>query len=238
MDIFYILVVVVFFVLPGFGVLFLLWWMHKNDMVVKINSQHDGAFVQGGFRGRVVDGKIYAMLDILRRRPLAHDTFWWHETKLHRPWYAPWRPPIAHTHPHKSTLLVDWDDIKMYVLLVEGIPVISAKRMINLAVAGSGLAPSLPPSQLKEDYLITNTMMVRNKALMVDLYEMTKNPLTRNEMLLKLALPMGLILLALAVYVLFPKVYGVIMGNAPGAYNAAREGVWEFLKGGAGRPVG
>lgn len=122
-------------------------------------------------------------------------------------------------------------------MVSEGLPIVGIKQQLKLKKDADGLLiPWMPPDKLPDDGLISNMRVVRISGLRTELYESTKSELTRQELLMRIAIPMGLIILALAMIIFFPKIYEVVSGGTMTNYETARQSVFDWL--GQAKPAG
>lgn len=199
--------ILLFFVLPIAGCIWVVWWMSINSLMVVITKNDEGVLLSRSFRARIKNEQIYPITAFIR-----------------------WR--------NKKKLDVVWDDIKDSFTVTESAPFIGVKKNIKFKDMGEneGLVAWMPPKDLDEKGVITNTRMVKVGTLREELYESTKSPLTKEELFIKVLLPMGLIILAMAMLIFFPKIYDVIIGSSTSAFETARTNVFDWL--GQNKPVG
>jgi hypothetical protein len=196
-----------FFVIPIGGCIWVLWWLAINNVLVVITKEVEGVLMSRSFRARIKNEKIYPMSTFIR-----------------------WRS--------KKVVDVVWDDIKDRFTVTESTPFIGVKSNIKFTDLGDneGLVAWMPPKELDSKGVITNTRMVKIGTLRFELYESTKSQLTKEELFIKVLLPMGLIILAMAMLIFFPKIYEVIISNSTSAFETARSSVFDWL--GQNKPVG
>lgn len=202
-----IMAILLFFGVPVFGCVWVLWWLSVNSLNVTIIKDDEGVLMSRSFRARAKNGQIYPISAFIR-----------------------WR--------NKKRLKgVVWDDIKDCFTVTESAPFIGVKKNIKFKDMGEyGLVAWMPPKELDTTNIVTNTRMVKIGAIREEVYESTKSPLTKQEMLIRVLLPMGLIVLAMAMLIFFPKIYDVIIGHSTTAFETARANVFDWL--GQNKPVG
>jgi len=111
---------------------------------------------------------------------------------------------------------VSYEQVKHHVLINEGQPIIGVKYIIKFSEVDGKLISWQPDFVNDTKPLIKNILMGWVDVTRAELYERTKPDLSKSEMLTKILLPMGLILLAICCLIFFPKIYESIIqhGNA------------------------
>jgi hypothetical protein len=125
----------------------------------------------------------------------------------------------------RKDLGVDYDQVKSYEYILESMPFIGAKLGINILINNDGKNKQyiawLPKYELTEDELIINTNIVWCSQARTELLEYTKPDEKKVDILMKILLPMGLIILAICILVFFPKIYEVVTQGGQAAVQTA-----------------
>lgn len=127
---------------------------------------------------------------------------------------------------------ITYDDIQPFIIPIEagwGSPK-------NVCKFNSDMMPWCVSSDLETSGHISNDMVIKVNELREELYETTKNPLTTQEMLAKVLIPLGLIILAMVCVIFFPKIYHTIQDSTIQDYSAVRQGVLDIIN--SKRPLG
>lgn len=130
----------------------------------------------------------------------------------------------------------DLADVEAYMMPAEGRPVVDPKQVIKMRMTDNELQPFMVPLNMDDAGYIPGTLVNKLSELKLELWENTKSPLTKEEMLLKVALPLGLILLAICMLIFFPRIYEAIIAQKVSGFEAAKTSFLDRLK--EARPLG
>lgn len=198
-----------------------IWWIRKHKYLINLYEFKSGAMVKSSVRYRVVEVKIYAKpTNILERfKPKLERT----ENKFYKRFdmFKRGKSPFV------------YDEIKDSMLLREG-NFLSAKYEINITQVGEAYKSWVVCKADKEIKDITkNTEVVWIDHARQLLHDYTKADTTNKDLLLKILLPMGVIILAIILVVFFPKMYAAVTsgGNAAAssAVNKWSEMIGQFI---------
>lgn len=237
-----ILVFLSMILVPFILLILLIWWFAKNRLIVQISEQDEGVLLSNGGRARVSkNGQLFYLFDFWGRAPITHDIVTGTHTIEKPPRFlfgGMIRISKGSTKTVTSSEAVPllYKDIKDYIIVTEGKPIIGINKTLKLKRIGSKLMPWLPNFDTERKGYITSARMAKINELRIQLYESTKNELSRNEMLMQVMLPMGLILLAIVLIIFFPKMYTAIMQNSGSIFETSKSAVYDWL--GQNPPVG
>lgn len=201
-----ILVYVFLFGLPIFMLVFMFYWLWKNNINISVVENREGVNLYKSGRYRMTKHGLY---------PIR--CFW--------------------AQPGKE-FPIDILIFNEYVMVSEGLPLIGTKQTLKLKYDSIDTlyTPWLPPVNLPNEGLVSNIRIVKIAALRQELWESTKSPLTRQELMMKLILPAGLIMLAIVMIIFFPKIYQALQGSNISNYEAAKDSIFNWL--GQSKPPG
>jgi hypothetical protein len=210
--------------------------MGKNNINIQISEEKEGVYMSGGGRHRLVKGKLYPIraFKVKKDNHLYYDIIQG-KKEIKEPEKRIFGGRIILKQAYNYHKVVEertpvlWEDIKDYAIVTEGIPLIGAKLTVKLKRMGSKLVPWSPLKDLDEEGITSNTRMVKINDLRFQLYEATKNAMTREDIMLKVVLPMGLIMLAIILVIFFPKMYGAITEGSKSAFQSSSEAVFNWL---------
>lgn len=221
-------------VMPFILMILFVWWITKHKTFIQVSEQVEGVYMSGGGRYRVVNDKLYpANAFTAGNNFLYYDIFTENKEFVRKPFVLGpitigKQQVIKRTIQEKQPVL--YSQIKDYAIVTESLPIIGVEETIKLKRDGSKLIPWLPQTDLRDVGLTTNTRMVKINDLRFQLYEATKNPLTTSEVLIQIAIPFALIMLAAVMVIFFPKMYAAITKGSQAAFEASKDAVWNFLR--------
>ncbi len=235
---FIIMIVLIFMVMPVLMVFLLIWWLWNNPVNVQISEKKEGVYLSSGGKYRIRDGKLYPIWSFftkISRQWLAYDVIISHKTIEKAPFKLfggvfTFGKSKTIKKVYTKRLAVDYADIKDYLIITEGFPIIGAKLTLKLKREKSQLVPWLPKIEADSKGVTTNTRMVKIDNLREQLYETTKTPLSKNDMMLKVVLPMSLVLLAIVLIIFFPKIYEAVMAGSQSAFDQSKSAVFDWLQ--------
>jgi hypothetical protein len=181
---------------------FLIYWLRKNDINVQITKGEEGVFMSSGGRYRIAKGQLYHMKDFFKKKPLISE-----------------------------------EEIKDYIIITEGLPVIGVKKTLKLfnGMINDDKEESLKPwfpvfnDDIKPELL--NSKIAFTETTRKDLYEATKLEMSKAEIMQKIVLPMGMLVLAIACLIFFPKIYAAIKSEGNIAIKTAISRFGELMEG-------
>ena len=183
---------------------FVIWWYHKNNITVSISEWKEGVLFNTSIRCRFTkerDIKKWIFFGEVTHRP----------AKLYQLFDFFSNKPLD----------IEYAGLKDQIIATESMPFIGVKCTLKLRRDNDGgLFAWQPPGISTDDGLIKPNRMTKINIIREEIYESTKNE-TKADMFYKFALPMALIVLALAMLVFFPKIYNVIMDSSIQALDAA-----------------
>jgi hypothetical protein len=132
---------------------------------------------------------------------------------------------------HRWSKSIDIEgDYKPFVMSAEGSPVIGILKVVNLKKIEDKLIPYCFPDLDELEQQVENLRMVKINVLRGELWEATKTPLSNSELLMKLALPLGMIVLAIATMIFFPDMFEAITKHSTSEMNAAQQVIVDAMK--------
>jgi hypothetical protein len=207
--------------------------LKKHNISVQISEYKEGAYLSSGSRYRLVKNKLYPVNAFFARDNYLYYDKIKHEKEIVHPEKKMLggfvKPGFTEKRFVTEKQPVLFEDIKKYALVTEGLPFIGVKLSVKLKRMGSKLIPWLPDTDLTDKGITTNTRMVKINYLRVQLYDSTKNPVSTQDLLMKIAVPMGLVMLAIVLVIFFPKMYGAITEGSATAFQGSKEAVFEWL---------
>lgn len=103
-----------------------------------------------------------------------------------------------------------------HYIVTESTPIIGVQYTIKIINNSSW-----QPVKIDDTPLINNILIGWLHTTRKELYESTKSEVSRGELLAKIILPIGLIILAMACLIFFPKIYESILTNGNAVANTA-----------------
>ena len=219
----YILVGAIFLFL-AIMIWFVIWWYRKNNTVLSFDEYCDGVMLNSTLRCRI-------------RKPHTVKRFiWFGKPKLIVGKFYGFRDffslsPIKH---------IDYEEVKNYFINTESMPVLGVKQTLNLRKVFNECAicmlpdgketkhehtfsykPWYPPLDLQKEGQIDNVSIVEINQLRTELWDST-DVLTTQDLLLKIAVPIALCIVAVALMIFFPKMYNAIISNDAALMEAAK----------------
>lgn len=180
-------------------IIYTIIWMKKNDTLINASIDIDGVLLNKTYRGRFFKDKFYTVRQFWIRQ----------RTKLVL-------PSLSYT------------KFKDYIMINEGVPLISPKKILNVLQYKTGMIPWLVPS-INTIKSINNIRIVKLRKIRKELWDSTDNT-TKADVLIKLAIPAMMVILAIAVCIFFPKMYEKIMSYTQPALEEATKGWIESLR--------
>lgn len=184
---------------------FVIYWFRMNHIMVSIDEDVGGVFLNKSFRARVSKGrKITGWL-------------WWKKvTPIPKVFY-----PLWDIKSKNKVEGLEYDKVKDDLVITESVPVFGIRKTLNLVKdKEKGYTAWHPPLEVDNKGLINNVRMVIINKLREEIYESTDNT-TKADMLYKVVLPMALVILAFGCLIFFPKIYGSIIDSGSAALQAA-----------------
>jgi len=193
------------------------WWYGKNKYIVNFFERKEGVFLKESKRCRVEKIVTYQQ----------------------KKWFELLKKPVIVKTEYrffkmfdifkKNDLGIDYEKVQQYKFLLESMPLIGAKLGLNILIEydneGNKIIKSwLPKYELTDDELIINTTVVWIIQAREELMEYTKPDEKKADILMKILLPMGLIILAICMLVFFPKIYNTITSGGQMAVSTAVSG--------------
>ena len=224
----------------GFIVLelwFVIWWMRKHNIILRINSEQDGAmlckivrvrkvttkgwlYTDGKVRHQKIPKKWYQRYKTVERIKQLNNSALKYETTVYY-----WLWDVFKRHPYKV------NNAALNTMVTESTPIIGPRLVIKAEQKPNGNIDSYSVSK----DIPTGARISLNAVSWVsesrhELYEETKHIDSKAEMFAKIMIPLGMIVLALACLVFFPKIYAAIMQEGNSAAAAAGKSLAEAIK--------
>jgi len=200
-----------------FNIVVSIWfvkWMNKNSILIQISEYQNGVFQSKSARYRIREEPVYKPIKWYKSMlPKTKKDI----IKINKKYYKIW--DIFSRQPLK----LNPNNMKKYYIASEGLPIVGIKTVLKLKVYRNkelGLkfyVPWKPSHKLVETEMdIENVMLAWTSSSRIELYEATKSEMSNQELMLKFVLPVGLIILAMACLIFYPKMYAAVMdsGNA------------------------
>lgn len=231
----------------GVTIVWVIWWMNRHSYLVQISYKEGGSFIQKGGRYRLLHKQAYILQGKHRRRPLSdkdlnkirrdHENYTGQPmgTKALQAWLEQhYKEDIKSTFYPISDLFrrkpfaVPYEEIKDYFIMAESVPFIGIKHTLKLKIVDGAYYTWKPPEvDTTPDLsyiLLTFTDKTRR-----ELYESTKQIMSNAELVARIALPIGMVVLALGCLIFFPKIYAAVMADGNAAAKTALTGFQEQL---------
>jgi len=216
-------------------IVFVLWWLSKNNILLKVTTQTEGAEIIKTIRAREKKAKKYLMPDGTIRTKIPIKTQLLNilqpqNIQLVEGYVYLWVWDIFGLRPYEVRFGRENE------IVTESAPVIGIKRTIKARREGSTITAYSVATDVPKGAEIKQNMMSWIAAQRHELYEETKQELSKSELFAKLAVPLGMVVLAMACLIFFPKIYTTIMeqGNsaASAVGKALSEKIAEMIPGG------
>jgi len=124
----------------------------------------------------------------------------------------------------RHPLKLIYKEVEKYIMVTESIPIVGVKRTLKLTKDDDGnLIAWKPNTEIKNVDLIKPTLVAWVDKARTDLFETTKQDMTRKEMISKIIVPLSLVILAVCCIIFFPKMYAAVMAGGNAAVNSAFE---------------
>jgi len=124
----------------------------------------------------------------------------------------------------RHPLKLIYKEVEKYIMVTESIPIVGVKRTLKLTKDVDGnLIAWKPNIEIKNVDLIKPTLVAWVDKARTDLFETTKQDMTRKEMISKIIVPLSLVILAVCCIIFFPKMYAAVMAGGNAAVNSAFE---------------
>lgn len=217
-----------FIFLEVFITIFLL---RKNNVLVKIINTSLGTRVLKSFRCRPVTKTSFRLADgsIITKIPRA----WGHKKYLIKTgkvqiveevvYYGMWdifrRRPLYINYASQNQLVA------------ESVPIVGVRTVIKVRKEGDMLNAYTPNLSVPEGSKTNINLMSWISEVRHELFEETKRQLTKAELFAQIAVPLGIIVLAMACLIFFPKIYAAIMQEGNKAVEVSSRSLGEVIKG-------
>jgi hypothetical protein len=227
----------ILFAIYGFVVLevgLVVWWMRKNSILLKINENRGGALQRRNVRCREIRVKGFLFPDGFVRPRLIPISMLTLNSLKKKELNDQAKPVDEYRH------YWIWDIFKRKPYIVNNaqmneipaisMPIIGIKRIIYAykdynQVNAYSISTTIP-HQCRVSLNLLSWIAESRKQL----YEETKHQDTKAEMFAKIIIPMGMIILALACLVFFPKIYTAIMEQGNAAAQSVGQSLAEAVK--------
>lgn len=226
-----ILIGIYVFVLAEFG--FIVWWWRKNNTLLKIDIDNDGALMCKNVRARKVIHKGWLFTNGetrpkkyyiwpwtgLYKRQLNNSALQTEKTRYYWIWDVFNRRPYNVLNPDTNTMVA------------ESMPIIGINKVIKGELQQDGKIHAYSVShEYPKGARISLNLLSWISESRHELYEETKHIDTKAEMFAKIVVPIGMIVLAVACLVFFPKIYTAIMEQGNSAAASAGEKLANAIK--------
>lgn len=202
-----IIILGLYFGFLGALVVFFFIWYKKNNIQLSYDNIRDSVLYNDIYRGRFVDGKFYTIRQFITKPSLF------------------FRKAAVSKFPDMK-----YDQIKKYIMTLNAKPIIQPTKLLNIMKTKQDkIIPWKPKLKFREDNIINNLRIVKLRKLRKELWLSTDNT-TRADLLYKLALPFGIIILAICCLIFFPKIYDKIMSYSNNALQTAASSWVDQLK--------
>jgi hypothetical protein len=212
--------IIIFFILLLVLILltvYVIYWMRLNNIFIEFIEFKDGVLWSTGGRYRLKRFKVYEPLGLIARKYIGS------YFKLYF---------IRDLFNRKPLDVKDFNLDKF--IATEGMPFIGVKKTLKLykfsCFDSKGYKVWHPPSKFNVKSIIKPTRIAWVSQTREDLFESTKNDMTRKEMLSKMVIPISLIVLALACLIFFPKMYDAVLSSGNNIANTAIDRFSGFLE--------
>jgi len=212
--------------------IFIFWWMRKNNTVLQINIDDMGAIMCKSVRCRKVVHKGWLYTNgTVRHQKIP--VYWWNR----------YNTVLSKKQANDSALQYEkvryywmWDIFKRKPykvnnadcneMVAESMPIIGVRKVIRAEKQPNGEINAYSVSRdIPDSARISLNAISWISESRHELYEETKHIDSAKELFAKMAIPIGMVILALACLVFFPKIYTAIMEQG----NAAASGVGQAL---------
>lgn len=181
-------------------IVFVLRWVYINNTIISVSYKENNINKIKGFRGRIAKDGNFYGLRQFRL----------------------FKPKLQFKNIDFTKEINNFVDI-------EGMPLISPKQCLNIIKNEEQYKSWVPPYNIKPKEFINNSMIIKINNIREDLWESTDNT-TKADMFYKLIIPIGLIILATACLIFFPKMYEQIMSYYKPGIESAAQGWIESIK--------
>lgn len=215
----------------------IIWWFRKNDTLLKINIDKNGAILCKNVRARKVTttGWLYTNSEVRHQKiPIK----WWYRYKTVERIKALNDSALRY---EKTAYYWMWDVFKhkpykvnnadLNAMTTESMPIIGIKKVVkaeqklNGNIDAYSVNRNIPPGARISLNAVSWVSEDRH-----ELYEETKHIDSAKELFAKIVIPVGMMILALAVLIFFPKIYAAIMQEGNAAATGAAKSLAETIK--------
>lgn len=193
--------ILAFFIIPAIICIIIIYIVSSNRVEIAISEESDGSF----------NTKI-------GRYRLAKDGFYYPIQSL---WYRFFK---------KGKISIPHNRLETFIVNVESAPLFGIKKAIKFKSVDGVLFPYSPPTKIDLTGFTSDTKVVKMRNIRQTYFEATKKEISREEILFKFVLPMGLIVLAMALLIFFPKIYHAIMEESNRNYQQASNFIFDYIQ--------
>jgi len=187
-------------------IMFTIIWYKKNNILLSIDEQKNGLLNNTTKRGRIINLQFYSILQFITTKSLFF------------------------RNPKKSLYTFLPDNIKNNLMTIDAIPILQPRKLLNVIFLEDGTYQLWKiPTKYDKKNVVNNLKIVKLRKLRKELWESTDNT-SNADLLYKLLLPMGMVLLAICCLIFFPKIYEAIMSNTVNALSAASDSWIDSLR--------
>lgn len=208
-----------------------IWWLRRNNTLLLISKDDLGTKILKEVRCREVartryklpTGRVVDRLPRARGDPAIQDMVAAAEKIEDYEYYWMW--DLRNRQPYK----VQYG--RMNEIIAESAPIIGIKKVIKAQDTTDGLQAYTISRDVPEGAKISLNLVSWISESRHELHEETKRQLSKAEIFAQMAIPVGMIVLALACLVFFPKIYNTIMETGNQAAKTAGQNLAEVVKG-------